>query len=273
MLVRSRFTAVPWMKLRLRRYLTFFSSSFRIFAGRAVEARDLLLSEPEALHQLDVAQRLGRRSGQRRRLRDDHLLDLLDAAAQDRAEHAEHRHRQEVHRRDEPVHAERVDHHEDDPDERREQDVDARRDQLLDVGAHLLQPAERLAAALILEHRIGQLERMPDAVRVQLRAEPLRDDVDEVVLEVLRHARDERDADRGAEQQADALEELRGRVFLEPRGVLIDDVPEDQRIEQREDLVDGRQHERQRHEPGVVPQVPVEGFITPFYAAVSRPDG
>ncbi len=30
MLVRSRFTAVPWMKLRLRRYRTFFSSSFRI---------------------------------------------------------------------------------------------------------------------------------------------------------------------------------------------------------------------------------------------------
>ena len=32
MLVRSALTAVPWMKLRLRRYFTFFSSSFRIFA-------------------------------------------------------------------------------------------------------------------------------------------------------------------------------------------------------------------------------------------------
>ncbi len=32
MLVRSRFTDVPWMKLRLRRYFTFFSSSFRIRA-------------------------------------------------------------------------------------------------------------------------------------------------------------------------------------------------------------------------------------------------
>ena len=30
MLVRRKFTAVPWMKLRLRRYFTFFSSSFRI---------------------------------------------------------------------------------------------------------------------------------------------------------------------------------------------------------------------------------------------------
>ena len=99
--------------------------------------------------------------------------------------------------RDQPVHAEGVDHHEDDADQRGEQHVDRGRDQLLDVGAHLLQPAERLAAALILEHRIGQLERVADAVRVELRAEPLGDDVDVVVLEVLGDARDERDADRG----------------------------------------------------------------------------
>ena len=182
----------------------------------------------------------------------------LDPPAQHRAEHAEHRHGQEVDRRDQPVHAERVDHHEDDADERREQHVDRRRDQLLDVGAHLLQLAERLAAALILEHRVGQLERVPDAVRVELRAEPLRDDVDEVVLEVLRDARDERHADRRAEQQADAAEELAGRVLLEPGGVLVDDVAEDQRIEQREDLVDRRQHKRQRDQAAVVPEVAVE---------------
>ena len=30
MLVRRKLTVVPWMKLRLRRYFTFFSSSFRI---------------------------------------------------------------------------------------------------------------------------------------------------------------------------------------------------------------------------------------------------
>ena len=87
------------------------------------------------------------------------------------------------------------------------------RDQLLDVGAHLLQLAERLAAALILEHRVGQLQRVADAVGVELRAQPLGDDVDVVVLEVLGDARDERDADRRAEQQADAAEELAGRVL------------------------------------------------------------
>jgi len=51
----------------------------------------------------------------------------------------------------------------------------------------------------------------------------LRDDVDEIVLDVLRDARDERDADGRAEQQADAAEELAGRVFLEPGRVLVDD--------------------------------------------------
>ena len=92
---------------------------------------------------------------------------------------------------------------------------------------------------------------MADAVGVELGAKPLRDEVDVVVLEVLRDARDERDADRRGEQQRDAAEELARRVFGEPRGVVVDDVPEDQRIEEREDLVDGREDERERDErPG-----------------------
>ena len=244
-------------------------------ARGGVQPVDLLLCEAQALHELDVAQRLGRRPGERRRLGDDHLLNLLDPPAQHRAEHAEDRHGQEVGRRDDPVHGEGVDHHEDDADERREQDVDGRRDELLDVGADLLQPAERFAAALVLEHRIRQLERVADAVGVQLRAEPLGDDVDVVVLEVLRDARDEGDADRGAEQQADAPEELSGRVFLEPRRVVVDDVPEDQRVEQREDLIDGGQGERQRDQAAIVPKVAVEklhGFMSIIPRGQSRRD-
>ncbi len=216
--------------------------------------------ETEALHELDVPQRLGGRSGERRRLGDDHLLDFLDPPAQHRAEHAQDRHRQEVGRRDHPVDAEGVDHHEDDADERGEQHVDRCRDQALDVGADLLEPAERFAAALVLEHRIRQLERVLDAVRVQLGAQPLRDDVDVVVLEVLGHARDERDADRRGEEQADAPEELARRVFLEPRRVLVDHVAEDQRIEQREDLIDGGERERQRDQAAIVAEVAVEDF-------------
>ena len=162
--------------------------------GGAVEARDFLRRQAQALHQLDVPQRFGRRARQRRRLGDDRLLDHLDLLAEHRAEDAERRHGQEVDRRDQPVHAPGVDHHEDDADERREQDVDRRRDQLLDVGAHLLQLAERLAAPLVLEHRVRQLQRVLDAVRVEPRAQALGDDVDEVVLEVLGDARDEGDA-------------------------------------------------------------------------------
>ena len=60
------------------------------------------------------------------------------------------------------------------------------------------------------------------------------------------------------EQQADAAEELAGRVLLEPGRVLVDDVAEDQRIEQREDLVDGRQHERQGDQAPVAAQIGVE---------------
>ena len=237
------------MKLRLLRYRTFFSSRVRILPVVRVETLDLLLRQPEALDQLDVAKRLGRRPGQRRRFPDDDLLDLLDAAAQHGTEHPENRDRQEIRRRNQPVHAERIDHHEDNADERGEQHVDGCRDELLDVGSDFLQFAQRLPAALILEHRVGQLERVANPVRVQLRAQALRNHVDVVVLEVLRDARDERHADRRAEQQADAFEELAGRVFLEAGGILIDHVPEDERIEQREDLVDRRQRERQRHEP------------------------
>ena len=107
---------------------------------------------------------------------------------------------------------------------------------------------ERLAAALILEDLVRQRQGMPDAVRVDLRAEPLRDDVDEVVLEVLRDTRDERHADGGQQQDADASKELARGVFLVARRVLIDDVSKDQRVEQREDLVDGGEYKGQRHE-------------------------
>ena len=223
--------------------------------GGAVEARDLLRRQPQALHQLDVSQRLRRRPGERRGLGDDRLLDHLDLLAEHGAQEAERRDGQKVDRGDQPVDAPGVDHHEDDADQRREQHVDRRGDQLLDVGADLLQLAQRLAAALVLEHRVGEIQRVLDAVRVEPRPEALGDDVDEVVLEVLGDARDERDADRGGQQQADAAEELAGAVLREPRRVFVDDVAEDQRVEQREDLVDGGQDERKPNQPPIVGQV------------------
>ncbi len=223
--------------------------------GGAVEARDLLRAQPHALHELDVAERLGRRAGEGRRLRDDHLLHPLDPPRQRRAQPAEQGDGGEVDRRDQPVDGEGVHHDEHDADDRLEEDVDGGGDQLLDVGAHLLQLAERLAAALVLEELVGKVERVPDAVRVQLGPDPLRHDVHEVVLEVLGHAGDERHADGGEQQEGDAAEELAGRVLVEACGVLVDDVPEDEGVEEREDLVDGGEEQGQEDEPPVGPEV------------------
>ena len=156
------------------------------------------------------------------------------------------------------MHAERVNHHEDDAHERCEHHVDGVGQQLLDVRPDLLQLAQRFAAALILEDRIRQLERMADAVGIELGAEPLRDHVDVVVLEVLGDARDKRHAHGGAQQQAHAAEELPGRVLLETRRIPVDHIPEDERIEQREHLVDRGQDERQRDERPVVPEIAEE---------------
>jgi hypothetical protein len=126
--------------------------------------------------------------GERRRLGDDDLLNRLDALAQHGAEDGEQRHGEHERRRDRPVRLERVHHDEDDADERGEHHVHERGDEPLGVGPHLLQLAERLTAPLILERLEGERERVTDAVGVEVGADALHDDVDEVVLEVLRDA-------------------------------------------------------------------------------------
>ena len=118
-------------------------------------------------------------------------------------------HGQEVDGSDDPVDAEGVDDHEDDAHQRREEDVDGGGDQLLDVGADLLQLAQGLAAPLVLEDLVGQVQRVADAVRVDLGPQALGDHVDEVVLEVLGHPGDEGHAHRRRQEQAHPAEELR----------------------------------------------------------------
>ena len=118
--------------------------------------------------------------------------------------------------------AERIDDDEDDADQWGKEHVDRDRDQLFDVGAHLLQLAKRFAAALVFEHGVRQVERVADAVSVDLRPEPLGDDVDDVVLEVLGHTRDKSDANRCRQEHADAAKELPRGVVLELGGVFVD---------------------------------------------------
>ena len=109
---------LPTIRLGMRLFLLTMvrKSELQDAVCRAVQPRNLLRGQTQALHQLDVAERLRRRAGQRRRLGNDHLLDGLDLPAQYRTQHPEQRHGQEVCRRDDPVDAEGVDHDEDDAD-------------------------------------------------------------------------------------------------------------------------------------------------------------
>ena len=96
---------------------------------------------------------------------------------------------------------------------------------------------------------------MPDTVRVEFRAHPLGDDVQKVVLKVLRNPRNEGNAHRCSKQQADASEELPRRELVVLSGVLIDDFSHDNGIQHRKKLVDGRQDQRQADEKLVVFEV------------------
>ena len=99
---------------------------------------------------------------------------------------------------------------------------------------------------------------MPETVGIELRAQPLGDDVDEVVLEVLGDAGDERHSDGCSEEEAHTTDELPGRVVTVPGGVLVNDMAEYQGIEKREDLVHRRQEQGEEDELPVAAQITVE---------------
>ena len=150
---------------------------------------------------------------------------------------------------------ERVDGHEDQADQGDEHHVHEVRDQHLRVGPRLLHLLQDLPRALVLEDGVGKGEGVGDAPLVQLRADALGDDVDEVVLEVLGDARDERDADVGQEEQQHAAHEDVRRDVPDLHRVPVDDQPEHLRVEEGEDLVDGGQQQRAEKEPFVAGEV------------------
>src|SRR5206468_10328728 len=96
---------------------------------------------------------------------------------------------------------------------------------------------------------------MPDTVGINLSTEPLCNDVDVVILEILCHARNERDSNSGCEQQADASKEFSRCVVAVSSGVVIDNVAEDDGIQEGKDLVDRRQHQDQYNEKPVLSEV------------------
>src|SRR5881409_523281 len=240
--------------------LDLFQLEIEDFAGRVVQTPDLLLSQPETLHQLDVSQGLRRRTCEGGGFGDNHFLNLLDFPAEDGNQCAQDGNREEINGRNQPVYPQRINHDEDNTHQRNEKNVDDGIRQTLHIGADFLELAKRFPAALIFEDRIWQLERVADSVGINLSAEPLGDDVDVVVLEILGYARNERYTYRGCQQQTHAPKKLAGCVFAIPRRVIIDHVTEDDRIEKRKDLVDRREHEDRCDEQPVLFEIREKNF-------------
>src|SRR6476659_25696 len=99
---------------------------------------------------------------------------------------------------------------------------------------------------------------MANSVRIELGAEPLADDVDDIVLERERDTRREVHTDRRAKPQQHAASEFAGRVAIESDRVVVEDIPENEWVEQREHLAGRCQAEREEDESAVLLQIAEE---------------
>ncbi len=88
---------------------------------------------------------------------------------------------------------------------------------------------------------------MPQPIGVHLSAHLLCDQVDEIILKVLRHPRYKGDADGEAQKETDAMEK-HGKILRGLDRVPVDQVLRDQGIQQRENLIRGRQKQRHHHQ-------------------------
>ena len=154
----------PLYEAQTAQVADFFQLQMEDLPGRAVEAVDLLPGQSEAFDELDIPQRLRRGPRQRGCFSNDHLLDRLDFPAQDAAQNAEKRDGGEVDGGDHPVDSERIDHYEYHPDKRRKKCADRGGDKPFDVNPDLLELAKRFTAPLVLEHRVRELQRMPEPI-------------------------------------------------------------------------------------------------------------
>ena len=111
MLVCSAFTDVPWMKLKLRRYFTFFSSSFRIFSVTPFSRWTSCPASPR-LFTSSICATFGRGTCKSGRLGHDCLLNFLDPPAESQADEREQWDRHREGWDDAPMHAKRVHHYE-----------------------------------------------------------------------------------------------------------------------------------------------------------------
>lgn len=158
--------------------------------GVFVEALDLLFGQAEAFHQLDVAQRLRGGAGQRGGLFHNHLLDLLYFFAQQIRHPGEQKNAAEVNDRQAPVLVERVQGHKNNAHDNGEQHIDESGNELLRVGAHLLEDTQSFAAALVFKLLIRQFHGVLQAIGEDGGPKFLGDEVEEIILKCLGDAAD-----------------------------------------------------------------------------------
>src|SRR5437763_6258732 len=96
---------------------------------------------------------------------------------------------------------------------------------------------------------------MPHPIGINLSAQPLGDDVDVVVLKILRDTGYESGTDCQAEEQAHGAKELAGVVLGVSRRVVVDHVAKDDGVQQRENLIDRRKHQNRDHEWSILLKV------------------
>ncbi len=152
------------------------------------------------------------------------------------------------------MNGEGVPHNKQDADQGEKHDVNRAGNDVLHVLPRFLQFLQQLPGALVFKHRVGQMERMLQPVRVEPRADALGDGADKVILKILGHPRDEGHAHRCQQQQPRAAQKNFRRQFPRFRGVTIHNQPKNLRVKQRKHLV----HRRQAHGPkkqfGLSPQ-------------------
>ena len=150
--------------------------------GIFVEALDFLFGQAEAFHQLDVAQRLGGGTRQGGGLFDNDLLDGFHFFAQQVGHPGEQKNAAKVDDGQAPMFVERIYRHEYDAHDDRKQHIDESGNELLCVGAHLLQDAQGLATALVFKLLIRQSHGVLQPIGENGGPEFLSDEVEEIIL-------------------------------------------------------------------------------------------
>ena len=221
----------------------------------AGEAPDLRAGQPEALHELEVAQRLGDGSRHPPRLAHDLSLNRLDLPAQEAREGAEQEDPDPERRNQEPGPGDAVPDEEADPDEGGVEDRHRGVHEPLGVGPHLREQRHRLAAAPVLHLLEREPERPAQAVVEHLHPDRLHQEPKCVFLQGRREAGGEGHG-RGDEEPAERTSNQLGLgTATGIQGVLVDDPAEDERVDERQDLRDPGEEKRERHETPVRAQV------------------